>query len=199
MEYKCPKCGAEKAPWEELWPPKLPNRYPGGYKCGSICMDNNFRQSSRCKDRQIATLQSQLTKRQEERGAMEPADKDYQHATVNLLELQVEQLQTQLTECQKEKEALSQEIEGLQRCYESAAGKPVCGEGSVIRMECQEMTALRQELEVARELVRRFYTVDMCFNGKVLFTLGQCRKQAEDFLIKYDGLNDEVTEAQDAG
>lgn len=62
MEYKCPKCDAEKAPREELWPPKLPNRYPGGYKYGPIYTDKNFRQSSRCKDRQIATLQSQLTK-----------------------------------------------------------------------------------------------------------------------------------------
>lgn len=36
------------------------------------------------------------------------------------------------------------EIARLKRCYESATGKMVCGEGSVIRVECTEMTRLRE-------------------------------------------------------
>ena len=37
---------------------------------------------------------------------------------------------------------LTAENERLKRCYESATGKPVCGEGAVLRVECKKMTTL---------------------------------------------------------
>jgi hypothetical protein len=49
--------------------------------------------------------------------------------------------------------ALEAENERLKRCYASATGKPVCGEGSVIRAECKEMAALRA---LVRELLNEF-------------------------------------------
>ena len=37
------------------------------------------------------------------------------------------------------------EIERITRCYESATGKDVCGSGGVVRVECKEMTKLREQ------------------------------------------------------
>ena len=39
--------------------------------------------------------------------------------------------------------ALRAELERVKRCYASATGKSVCGEGAIMRVECRQMTALR--------------------------------------------------------
>src|SRR4030066_2307482 len=55
--------------------------------------------------------------------------------------------EAQITDYENVITNLQAENERLKRCYESATGKPVCGEGSVIRMECQKMANLREENE----------------------------------------------------
>ena len=49
---------------------------------------------------------------------------------------------------------LHSELERVKRCYESATGKPVCGEGDIVRLECKEMTGLRERLGKAESLLR---------------------------------------------
>lgn len=56
-------------------------------------------------------------------------------------------VQTELNKAQATIARLEAENERLKRCYESATGKKVCGEGSVIRVECKQMTELRAKNE----------------------------------------------------
>jgi hypothetical protein len=86
--------------------------------------------------------------------------------------------------------ALETENERIMRCYESVSGKPVCGEGAVIRVECKQMEALRHQLAAQAEWRERAVEFAECLASPVAWPLhvgssGVLRLKAAAFLARY--------------